>query len=86
MRKEPSSKIFENKILKRIFGPKRDQNGEWTKFHNEVLRDLNRSPNTFGLIKVKRLRWAGHVVKMKGIRNVFKTLMKSPQAKDHKEV
>jgi hypothetical protein len=57
--------MFENRVLKRIFGPKRDKvTGEWRRLHNKELHDLYSSPNTSPVIKVRRLKWAGHVVRM----------------------
>jgi hypothetical protein len=57
--------VFENKVLRRIFGPKRDEvTGEWRKQHNEELHDLYCSQNILRMIKSKRIRWAGHVARM----------------------
>jgi hypothetical protein len=57
--------MFEKKVLRRIFGPKRDEvTGEWRKPHNEELRDLYSSPNIIRMIKARRMRWAGHVAMM----------------------
>jgi hypothetical protein len=54
--------VFENRVLRRIFGPKRDEvTGEWRELHNKELRDLYSSPNIIRIIKSKRMRWAGHV-------------------------
>jgi hypothetical protein len=56
--------VFENRVLRRIFGPKRDDvTGEWRKLHNEELRDLYSSPSIIKIIK-PRMRWAGHVTRM----------------------
>ena len=63
-----------NMILRRIFGPKRDENGEWRRLNNEELHSLYRSPNIVRVIKSRRLRWAGHIAKMEEGRSVFKTL------------
>jgi hypothetical protein len=57
--------IFENRVLRRIFGPKRDEvTGEWRKLHNEELHGLYSSPSIIRIIKSKRMRWAGHVARM----------------------
>ena len=55
---------FEERILRRIFGNQRDENGEWRGLHNEVLHSLYRSPNIVRVIRPKSLRWAGHVAQM----------------------
>ena len=59
-------------MLRRVFGPKRDENGEWRRLHNEALHSLYRSPNIVRVIKSRRLRWAGHVARMEEDRSVFK--------------
>jgi hypothetical protein len=62
--------VFENRILRRIFGPKRDEvTGEWRKFHNKELHILHSSQNIIRQIKSRRMRWAGHVARM-GEENV----------------
>jgi hypothetical protein len=57
--------MFENRVLRRIFGPKRDEvTGEWRKLHNEEFRDLYSSPSIIRIIKSRRMRWANHVARM----------------------
>ena len=65
----------------RIFGPKRDENGEWRRLHNEELHSLYRSPNIFRVIKSRILRWAGHVARMGKGRSAFKILTGKPTGK-----
>ena len=67
--------IFLNRILRRIFRPKRDENGEWRWFHNEKLHSFYRSPN------IVRVRWAGHVARMDEGRSAFKILTGKPTGK-----
>ena len=62
---------LEIKILRRIFGPKRYENGEWRRLYNEEIHSLYRSPNIVRVIKSRRLRWAGHVARMEDGRNAF---------------
>ena len=73
--------IFENRIFRRIFGPKRNENGEWRWLHNEELHSLYRSTNTVRVIKSRRLRWMGHVARMEEGRSVFKILTGTPAGK-----
>jgi hypothetical protein len=55
-------KVFENRVLRRIFGPKRDEViGAWRKLHNEELHNLYSFPGVFGMVKSRRVRWAGHI-------------------------
>jgi hypothetical protein len=72
LREERRLRVFENRNLGRIFGPKRDENGEWRRLHNEELHSLYRSPNIVRVIKSRRLRWAGHVARMEEERSAFK--------------
>jgi hypothetical protein len=58
-------KVFENRVLRRVFGPKRDEvTGEWRKLHNEELNDLYSLPNIVRAVKSRRMRWAGHVARI----------------------
>jgi hypothetical protein len=76
--------VFENRVLRRIFGPKRDEvTGEWRKLHNEELRDLHSSPSIIKIIKSKRMRWAGHVARMGEKRNAYRLLVGKPEGKNH---
>jgi hypothetical protein len=64
--------VFENRMLRRIFGPKRDEvTGEWRKLHNKELHDLYSSPNII-IIKSRRMRWVGHVARMGKKRNMYR--------------
>jgi hypothetical protein len=75
--------VFENRVLGRIFGPKRDEvTGEWRKLHNEELRDLYSSPSVIGMIKSRRMSWAGHVARM-GRRGTRIGWWESQRERDH---
>ena len=71
-------RVFKNKVLRGIFGPKRDENGQWRSFHNEELHILYRSPNIVKVIKSRKLIMAGHVARMEEGRNAFKILTGKP--------
>jgi len=65
LREERRLRVFENRVLRRVFGPKRDEvTGEWRKLHNEELSDLYPLPNIVRVVKSRRMRWAGHVARM----------------------
>ena len=74
--------MFENRVLRRIFGPKRDGvTGEWRKLHNEELNALYSSPNTVWVIKSRRMRWARHVACVEEGRGVHNVLVGKPEGK-----
>jgi len=74
--------VFENKVLRRIFGLKRVYvAGEWRKLHNEELNDLYSSPNIVWVIKSRRRGWAGHVARMGERRGVYRVLVGKPEGK-----
>jgi hypothetical protein len=82
LREEHRLRVFENKVLRRIFGPKRDEvTGGCSKLHNEELRDLYSSPSIITITKSSRMRWAGHVARMGEKRNVFRLLVGKPEGK-----
>jgi hypothetical protein len=74
--------VFENRVLRRICGPKRDEEtGGWRKLHNEELHNLYSSPSIIRVIKSKRMRWTGHVVRMGIKKNSYRTLLGKPKRK-----
>jgi hypothetical protein len=76
LREEHRLRVFENRVLKRIFGPKRDEvMEEWGKLHKWELHNLYSSPDIIRQMKSRRMRWAGHVVCMGGGRNVYSVLV-----------
>jgi hypothetical protein len=80
LREEHRLRVFENRVLRRIFGPKRDEvTREWRKLHNEELRDLYSSPSIIRIIKSRRMRWAGHVAGMGEKRNAYRLLLGKPE-------
>jgi hypothetical protein len=75
-------RVFENRVLRRIFGPKRDEvTGEWRKLHNEELHNLYSSPYIIRQVKSMRKRWAGHVARIGEERKVYKVLVGEPEGK-----
>jgi hypothetical protein len=68
--------VFENRVLRRIFGPNRDEvTWEWRRLHNEELNDLYSSPNIIWVIKWRRMRWTGHVARMEEKRGAYRILV-----------
>jgi hypothetical protein len=81
LRKERRLKVFEKRVPRRIFGPKRDEViGEWRKLHNEELNDVYHSPNIVWVIKSRRMRRARHVARMLE-RGVYRVLVGKPEGK-----
>jgi hypothetical protein len=74
--------VFENRVLRRIFGPKRDEvTGEWRKLHNEELHNLYSSPDIIRQVKSRRMRWAGHVARIREERKLYKVLVGKPKGR-----
>jgi hypothetical protein len=79
--------VFENRVLRRIFGPKRDEvMGEWRKLHNEELRDLYSSPSIIRIIKSRRMRWAGHIPRMGEKRNEYRLLVGKSERERYRKI
>jgi hypothetical protein len=75
-------RVFENRVLRRIFGSKRDEaTGEWRRLHNEELNDLYSSPNIIRAIKSRRMRWAGHIARMGEKRGAYRILVGRPEGR-----
>jgi hypothetical protein len=82
VREEHKLRVFENRVLRRIFGPKRDGvTGRWRKLHNEELHNLYSSPSIIKIIKSRRMRWVGHVAPMGEKRKVYRLLVGKPEGK-----
>jgi hypothetical protein len=81
LREEHRLRVFENRVLRRIFGPKREVHGSWRKLHNDELHSLYSSPNIVRVIKSRWMRWAGHVARMGEGRGVYRVLIGRPEGK-----
>jgi len=82
LQEEKKLRVIENMVLRRIFGPRRDEvTGEWRRLHNEELKDLYSSPNFVRVIKSRRMRWAEHVARMGEERGVYRVLVGKPEGK-----
>jgi hypothetical protein len=82
VREEHKLRVLENRVLRRIFGPKRDGvTGGWRKLHNQDLHNLYSSPSKIRIIKSRRMRWAGHLARMGEKRNVYRLLVGKPEGK-----
>ena len=81
LREKRRLRVFENRVLRRVFGPKRDEvTREWRKLHNEELNDLYSLPNIVRVVKSRRIRWAGHVARIED-RGVHRVLVGKPEGK-----
>jgi hypothetical protein len=79
---ERKLRVFENMVLRRISGPRRDEvTGEWRRLHKEELNDLCSSPNIVRVIKSRRMRWAGHIGRMGEERGVYNVLVGKPKGR-----
>jgi hypothetical protein len=81
LRKEHRLKVFENRVLRKIFGPKREEDGSWKKLHNDESHSLYSLPNIVKVIKSRKMRWAGHVAYMGEGRGVYRVLIGRPKGK-----
>jgi hypothetical protein len=81
LREEHRLRVFENIVLRRIFGPKREEDGSWRKLHNDELHSLYSSPNIVKVIKSRRMRWARHVACMGEETGVYRILVGRPEGK-----
>jgi hypothetical protein len=82
--KEHRVRIFQNRVLRRIFGPKKGEvTGGWRKLHNEELHNLYSSPSIIRMIKSRGMRWVGHVARMGEKRNAYRILVGKPEKRDH---
>jgi hypothetical protein len=82
LREERRLRVFENRVLRRVFGPKRDEvTGEWRKQYNEELNDLYYLPNIVQVVKSRRMRWEGHVARIREDRGVHRVLVGKPIGK-----
>jgi hypothetical protein len=85
LREEHRLRVFDNRVLRRISGPKREEYRSWRKPHDDELHSLYSSPNIVRLIKSRRMRWAGHVAHMGKGSGVYRVWFGGPKARDHWE-
>jgi hypothetical protein len=82
LREEHRLRVFENRVFRRIFGPKRDEvTGGWRKLYNEELHGLYSSPSIVRVIRARRMRWAGHVARMGEVKGAYNILVGRPEGR-----
>jgi hypothetical protein len=81
LREEHRLRVFENRVLRKIFGPEREEDGSWRKLHNDELHSLYSSPNIGRVIKSRKMTWAGHVARKGKGRGVYRVLVGRPEGK-----
>jgi hypothetical protein len=81
LREEHRLRVYENRVLRRTFGPEREEDGSWRKLHNDAIHSLYSSPNIIRVIKSRRMRWAGHVTRMGEGRGIYRVLVGGPEDK-----
>jgi hypothetical protein len=85
LREEHRLRVFENGVLREIFGPKREEDDSWGKLYNDELHSLYSEPNIVRVIKSRRMRWAGHVARMGEGRGIYRVWFGGPKVRDHWE-
>jgi hypothetical protein len=81
LREEHRLRVFEKVVLRKIFGPKREEGGSWRKLHNDELHSLYSSPNIVRVIKSRKMRWSGHVTRRGEGRGIYRVLVWRPEGK-----
>jgi hypothetical protein len=81
LEEEHRLRVFENRVLRKIFGPKREEDGSWRKLHDDELHSLYSSPNIVSVIKSSWIRWAGHAARMGEGKGVYRVLVGRPKGK-----